>query len=854
MFKSFLKKHGMSILKLLFFIAMAIFIVWSIKQEVESIDFVHTIMILRRLPIVNTMLILLLGILGVSSITYYDFLITKYFNLGLRPSTIFNVSFIASAINNISGLGGLTGASIRTAFFKKGDNKADYIDYNLFLIPATSIGLSVFSILSLILYKYTEPIINKYNYLFFILLGFIIYFFVYFFIDIIFYRFKKTDIELFDGKRFVLKIKLIFASIVHCIILFALFFIIIRQFNANISPLVCLVVFTLASITGIVSMLPGGLGSFDFIILVGLQYYGIATESILAALILYRVFYYIIPLVLSIIFTLIIQSQRNESNIKIFDVEKLKGFISRTSGLTNFLLSILVFVSGLVLLFSALVPGIIERIKFATKLLSFPILQWSRQLSILIGVFLISISREIKMKVKRGYRVTWWLLLSGALFTFIKGFDYEEAIFLTIVLILLRLSKDSFYRRSLPFDWFWTLISSLVILIGVTIYMKLSHVILLDFLRLHNFKTIFSKGFSSFKIRGIFTYGSFIIYIIAMELTKERIKDDKRYEEIDVDRVDKFLRENTGSYLSHLIYLKDKHLYWAQSQKVLIAFEARHNVIIVLGDPIGNEKYFDEALDEFHNFIDEYGYKLVFYEVGEKFLPLYHEHGYYFFKLGEMALVDLEDFDIKSPKSRDFRNVLSRFKRDGYYFQMIDGKDLDDDLYDELFSISEEWLKGRNEMGFSLGFMDRFYLEQSPIGLIRNEGTKKVIAFASLMPKFDNETYSLDLMRFKEDIPKNTMEFLILNLILYLQEQNFKIFNLGMAPLSNVGVAQNAHFKERMAHLVYKYGKEVYSFGGLRSYKEKFNPTWESRYLAYDDFALFTSSLLETTMLIHTKR
>lgn len=191
MFKSFLKKHGMTILKLLFFITMSIFITWSIKQEVESIDFVHTIMILRRLPIVNTILILLLGILGVSSITVYDFLITKYFNLGLRPSTIFNVSFMASAINNISGLGGLTGASIRTVFFKKGDNKADYFDYNLFLIPATSVGLSVFSILSLILYKYTKPIINKYNYLFLILLGFIIYFFIYFFIDNIFYRFKK---------------------------------------------------------------------------------------------------------------------------------------------------------------------------------------------------------------------------------------------------------------------------------------------------------------------------------------------------------------------------------------------------------------------------------------------------------------------------------------------------------------------------------------------------------------------------------------------------------------------------------------------------------------------------------------
>ncbi len=29
---------------------------------------------------------------------------------------------------------------------------------------------------------------------------------------------------------------------------------------------------------------------------------------------------------------------------------------------------------------------------------------------------------------------------------------------------------------------------------------------------------------------------------------------------------------------------------------------------------------------------------------------MYHDHGYYFFKLGETALIDLEEFDISSSK------------------------------------------------------------------------------------------------------------------------------------------------------------------------------------------------------------
>ncbi len=296
-------------------------------------------------------------------------------------------------------------------------------------------------------------------------------------------------------------------------------------------------------------------------------------------------------------------------------------------------------------------------------------------------------------------------------------------------------------------------------------------------------------------------------------------------------------------------------MFWSKTNKVAFAFEKSHNIVIVLGDPIGDPKYFGKAIDEFYSFIDEYGFKSVFYEVSEDYLSLYHEHGYNFFKLGETALVDLVEFDISSSKSRDFRNVLSRFKKDGYYFQMINGSELEDSLFEELSIISNEWLKGRNEMGFSLGFFDREYLEKSPISLVRRTDTNAIIAFASLMPKYDNnKSISIDLMRFLNTVPSNTMTFLIVNLILYLKEKGYMTLNLGMAPLSNVGLTQNAHFREKLGHLVFKYGKDIYSFGGLRQYKEKFNPGWESKYLAYEELTLLPASIIEATILVHSKK
>ncbi|WMT42877.1 hypothetical protein RE628_11645 [Paenibacillus sp. D2_2] len=42
------------------------------------------------------------------------------------------------------------------------------------------------------------------------------------------------------------------------------------------------------------------------------------------------------------------------------------------------------------------------------------------------------------------------LLFAGAIFTFAKAFDYEEAIILLVIALLLWMSRHQFYRMSVP--------------------------------------------------------------------------------------------------------------------------------------------------------------------------------------------------------------------------------------------------------------------------------------------------------------------------------------------------------------------------------------------------------------------
>ncbi len=844
------RKNILKIAKAMVLALVLIIIVFEGQKEIRLIDLAKTTILIRSFKWSTIMVFCLLGMVGTSLMTLYDFIIVKYMKLDIKKVTMFIISFIASTINNISGLGGLTGASLRAVFFKKDiNNQSDIETYGLLLLPATGVGLSVMSIITIMNYQYIAPILRHNKWLLVTLVVFIGYLMIYFYIDKIYVWIKKEPIQ---TGMLAVKIKLLGVSCLEWLIASALFIYIFRQFNTNIPLLSILGIFTLASAVGIISLLPGGIGSFDLVILSGLQYYQATAENVLATLILYRIFYYFMPLAIGIISTLLMRFKKKKAGLNPKNIRKMKEVVSHTSNITNLLIRVLVLLSGVVLLVSALSPGITSRIKIAARLLTFPILQWSHQLSISIGILLIIISREIGMKVKRAYHLTFYLLLGGALFTFLKGFDYEAAIFIGIVLGLLRMSKESFTRKSLPSNWIRNLLNAIVALIGIIMYIKLKSLILGDFLEKYTFAIIFKKGTLNEILSGIIAYVSLIIFLIIWQRSKPKIQDDRRYEAFNQEKVEDFLNKYKGHYLTHLIYLRDKHIFWAASGTVAIVYEKSHHMIVVLGDPIGETKNFSKAISEFRKFIDEYGYKSAFYQVSESMLSIYHDHGYDFFKLGETALVDLKMFDLTGSRKKDFRNIMSRFKREGYVFQLFES--LPENLFLSLKEVSDEWLEGRDEMSFSLGKFDEQYLKKSPIGIIKARDTDEIIAFASIMPSYnENQSASIDLMRFKKETPNNTMTFLILNLLIAYKEVGYEIFNLGMAPLSNVGTMKSAHLSEKIARLVTHYGKRFYSFTGLRNYKGKFDPTWEARYLAYEDGVLLPSSLIEATILIHSK-
>ena len=307
-------------------------------------------------------------------------------------------------------------------------------------------------------------------------------------------------------------------------------------------------------------------------------------------------------------------------------------------------------------------------------------------------------------------------------------------------------------------------------------------------------------------------------------------------EKFNQERFQNFLQSFPKTNLdASLAFLGDKLLYYYQENgvdKVVFQFALEDGKAVVMGEPIGEERYFPAAISSFTAEAEEKNLTPLFYEVGPDLTLLLHNHGYEFMKFGESAKVPLSDFDLVGKSGKKFRAAVNKIENKGYTFQ-VQYPPFSDAFLQDLEKISDAWLSGRQEKGFSLGFFDKGYLSLAPIAcVLDSEG--HVQAFSNFLICNGEKEASIDLMRYNPGTESNgIMDYLFVEIFLYFKEKGVEYFDLGMAPLSNVGQEEHSFFQEKLAFLVYAFTNRFYSFSGLRKYKDKFSPLWEARYLSY---------------------
>lgn len=603
--------------------------------------------------------------------------------------------------------------------------------------------------------------------------------------------------------------------------------------------------YVISVLLGGMSQVPGGLGVLDSTLMVTLSPWYSGTEMI-GALLVYRVIYYLFPLCLSAVLMGGRQLISTCGDVKSATLSAGKEFI----GIYPAILSLGVFASGAVLLFSGSTPGLPQRLAILDKFIPMDIIEISHFLSSLAGLFLLFLAQGIKRRLRVAWMLTIALMAAGIGFSVLKGLDYEEALILGVLLLPLMAARKNFDRESKllsPGISFDRVMPAAVVLTSSAWlgYFSFRHS---EYASLSILQFALS-GKAPWFLRVTVTLSAAALVLPLLKLF--RVKPDISMVPTGTD-IEKALNiaKSSPDASAFLALTGDKSFFFSPTGRSMICFAEEGPYWFVMGDLFGEGEEFRDLTWSFREKADMNGKKVVYYEVSERDLSLYIEQGLASVKIGENAKVPLADLSFeKGSEWHGQRHTLKKLDRDGSAFRILSDDEVKTVL-PRLREISGQWLKSKqgHEKGFSLGFFSEEYISNFKIAVVERDG--EIQAFANIWTSAGKNEVSPDMMRYMDNAPSDTMEFLFLNLMLWAKEERYAYFDLGMAPLSGVTGGLNGSLWGRTAEMLYEHGNTFYNFQGLRHYKEKYKPIWEPRYVAVPHELSLPAVLAAAAMLI----
>jgi phosphatidylglycerol lysyltransferase len=587
-----------------------------------------------------------------------------------------------------------------------------------------------------------------------------------------------------------------------------------------------LAMFLLALMVGIASQVPAGLGVLEGTLLLLLPP-EIPTPAAIAALIAFRGIYYALPLLLALLLVALREGLARKAALR--NLSERLGQLAAAA--VPQVVAIAVFLAGTLLLLSGALPAAVGRLAWLSRVLPHPLIEASHFLASVVGVMLLLLARGLQRRIDAAYVLTVGLLGAGIVLSLAKGFDYEEALILAILLVALAPCHVRFYRQSSlfaePLTWRWS--ASIAIVLGGSLWLyafAFKHVEYTDELwwdfALH--------AEASRALRATIGASALGVLLATARLFRPAPPILQLAGPADQERAAPLVAQSPQTY-ANLAFRGDKALLFSRKGNAFLMYGRHGRTWIAMGDPIGPREEAAELAWQFRELCDRHDGWPVFFEVGMENVDLYLDLGLTLTKLGEEARVDLSHFDLAGAARAHLRQAHARVQRLGCRFEII-VREAVPSVLPQLAQVSEAWLanKTTREKGFSNASFDVAYLQRFPVAVVRRRD--EIIAFANVWPGARKEELSIDLMRYTDDAPNGTMDYLLSELMLWGKKDGYRWFNFGMAPLSGLHARAGAPLWYWFGRLIYQYGEHFYNFRGLRRYKEKFGPVWTPRYLA----------------------
>ncbi len=521
--------------------------------------------------------------------------------------------------------------------------------------------------------------------------------------------------------------------------------------------------------------------------------------------------------------------------------------------------SILTGLVGVVNLLSAVTPSFPERTALLKQFFPFYIRAGGHLFAAITGFVLLTLATNLLRRKRVAWLLTVGLLIVSIISHLVKGLDYEESLLAAVLLLQLILMRHVFTAQSdrpSIAQGIRVLFGALLFTLayGTAGFFFLDHLFTVDHHTVHftlkdsllqtlaMFFTVDNDGlepknrFGKFFANSIYAVGIITLtYALLMLLRPVLLRNSAALAELK--RAEEIVEKYGRSSLASLALLEDKSYYFSPSSRSVIAYVPKGRGAISLGDPIGPPDDRTEAILGFQHFCDRNDWYPAFYQTLPDDIDLYRSLGFRALQIGEEAVVDLQTFTLKGKANQNLRTAINRLTKSGHQINFYEPP-IPDELLRQLRAVSDEWLHLMNgaEKKFSVGWFYDAYVRESRVAVVYTpEG--QISAFANLVPGYQINEVTVDLMRRRTEVENGTMEFLFASMLQHFQQLGYEGFNLGLSALSGVGKTRQSARLERVLHYLYEHLNQFYNFKGLHSFKEKFNPEWKPRYLVYPRLA-----------------
>jgi phosphatidylglycerol lysyltransferase len=817
----------------------------GLRHELAQFRFSNVLAALRAIPRAALLGAVLCTALSYWLLGYYDVLALRYLGKLVPYGRVLFTSFIAYAFGHNFGIAAFTGGAVRYRLYSSvGLSAADVATVSAFCGVTTAIGLGVLAGVSFTVAPLQgahavhihHAIVFGLGVLLLVLVG----------LYAAWSLFGPPEFELRGWALRAPAPSVALPQIVLAVVDLAISALVLWLLLPAASPVSLLIfagAYAMAMSAAVISHVPGGIGVFESLLVLALP--GVPADQLVGSLLAWRAVYYLLPLLVAAVLFggQELRAQRSTlARIEQLAAAYISPIVPQVSGA-------LVFIAGFSLLVTGATPSIDRRLSLLRDVLPLVVLEASHLASSVIGLALLILSRALFRRVAAAYQVTIWLLMAGMLAALLRGLEFEQASILGLVLAVLWLGRRAFYRPAeiMAQRFTPTWIVSLAIVIATAVWIGFFAYRHVDYSHALWWTFAFEAD-APRMLRASLVVVLLAAAFLAMNLLRPARPEPGVASSEDLGRA-RGLIGGCSQALANAALSGDKRLLFSAAGDAFLMYQINGRSWVALGDPVGERSGQEELVWRFRELSDRHGGWTVFYQISSEQLPLYIDLGLTVMKLGEEARVRLTDFSLEGSARAELRTQRRRAERDGASFQVLSAQQLPP-LLPKLRAISDNWLQDKAvaEKSFSVGSFDESYISHFPVAVV--SCANEPVAFASLWVSGDREEIAVDLMRFGADAPRGAMDFLFVELMLWGKAQGHHWLNLGMAPLAGLERHPLAPAWHRVGNFVFRYGEHFYNFDGLRRYKAKFNPVWESKYLASPGGLALPRVLLDISVLI----